>query len=152
VTGQERSARQDSSDFLSKGFRASDVDESPGGFTAFIFSSIDIDKKVSRKDRELAIRSVFGENTVTDEVVKYYAKNDLFLAASYDDAKNQLRTCLKCLEKLTYRGSIGTEGYSYGADLLAKHRRKFMKEAQRDPQIYIKFVYMLDRVFQNFVS
>jgi hypothetical protein len=138
--------------FLSKGFRASDVDESPGGFTAFMFSSIDIDKKVSRKDRELAIRSVFGEDVVTDEVVKYYAKNDLFLASSYEDAKNQLRTCLKCLEKLTYKNSIGTDGYSYGIDLLSKHRRKFMKEAKRDPQIYIKFVYMLDRVFQNFVS
>jgi hypothetical protein len=131
--------------FLSKGFRASDVDESPGGFTAFMFSSIDIDKKVSRKDRELAIRSVFGEDVVTDEVVKYYAKNDLFLAASYEDAKNQLRTCLKCLEKLTYKKSIGT------VDLLSKHRRKFMKEARRDPQIFIKLVYMLDRVFQNFV-
>ena len=138
--------------FLSKGFRASDVDESPGGFTAFMFSSIDIDKKVSRKDRELAIRSVFGEDAVTDEVVKYYAKNDLFLASSYEDAKNQLRTCLKCLERLTYKSSIGTDGYSYGIDLLSKHRRKFMKEAKRDPQIYIKFVYMLDQVFQNFVS
>jgi hypothetical protein len=138
--------------FLSKGFRASDVDESPGGFTAFMFSSIDIDKKVSRKDRELAIRSVFGEDVVTDEVVKYYAKNDLFLASTYEDAKNQLRTCLKCLEKLTYKSAIGTDGYSYGIDLLSKHRRKFMKEAKRDPQIYIKFVYMLDRVFQNFVS
>jgi hypothetical protein len=110
-----------------------------------MFSSIDIDKKVSRKDCELTIRSVFGKNIVTNEVVKYYAKNDLFLVALYNDAKNQLRTCLKCLEKLTYRGSIGTEGYSYGADLLAKHPHKFiMKEAQRDPQIYIKFVYMLD--------
>ena len=138
--------------FLSRGFRASDVDESPGGFTAFMFSSVDVDKKVSRKDRELAIRSVFGEDTVTDEVVRYYAKNDLFLAASYEDTKNQLRTCLKCLEKLTYRGSIGTAGYSYGIDLLSKHRRKFMKESKRDPQIYIKFVYMLDRVFQNFIS
>jgi hypothetical protein len=138
--------------FLSKGFRASDVDESPGGFTAFMFSSVDVDKKVSRKDRELAIRSVFGEDTVTDEVVRYYAKNDLFLAASYEDAKNQLRTCLKCLEKLTHKGSVGTDGYSYGIDLLSKHRRKFMKESRRDPQIYIKFVYMLDRVFRNFVS
>lgn len=138
--------------FLSKGFRASDVDESPGGFTAFMFSSVDIDRKVSRKDRELAIRSVFGEDTVTDEVVRYYAKNDLFLASSYEDAKNQLRTCLKCLEKLTYKKSIGTHGYSYGIDLLSKHRRKFMKESRRDSQIYIKFVYMLDRVFQNFVS
>jgi hypothetical protein len=138
--------------FLSKGFRASDVDESPGGFTAFMFSSVDVDRKVSRKDRELAIRSVFGEDTVTDEVVRYYAKNDLFLAVTYEDAKNQLRTCLKCLEKLTNRGSIGTDGYAYGIDLLSKHRRKFMKESRRDPQIYIKFVYMLDRVFQNFIS
>jgi hypothetical protein len=138
--------------FLSKGFRASDVDESPGGFTAFMFSSVDVDRKVSRKDRELAIRSVFGEDTVTDEVVRYYAKNDLFLAVSYEDAKNQLRTCLKCLEKLTSKGSIGTDGYSYGIDLLSRHRRKFMKESRRDHQIYIKFVYMLDRVFQNFIS
>jgi hypothetical protein len=138
--------------FLSKGFRATDVNESPGGFTAFMFSSINIDKKVSRKDHELTICSVFGENTVTNEVVKYYTKNNLLLAASYDNAKNQLRNCLKFLEKLTYQGLIGIEGYSYGADLLAKHRRKFIEETQRDPQIYIKFVYMLDRVSQNFVS
>ena len=138
--------------FLLKGFRASDVDESPGGFTAFMFSSVDVDKKISRRDRELAIRSVFGEDTVTNEVVKCYAKNDLFLAATYEDAKNQLRTCLKCLEKLTYRGAIGTGGYAYGIDLLSRHRRKFMKESRRDPQIYIKFIYMLDRVFQNFVA
>ena len=98
--------------FLSKGFRALDVDKLPGGFTAFVFSSVDVDKKISRRDRELAIRSVFGKDTVTGEVVKYYAKNNLFLAASYEDAKNQLCTCLKCLEKLTYKGAIGTGGYS----------------------------------------
>jgi hypothetical protein len=84
--------------------------------------------------------------------VRYYAKNDLFLATSYEGTKNQLRTCLKCLEKLTYKGAIGTDRYAYGVDLLSKHRRKFMKESRRDPQIYIKLVYILDRVFQNFFS
>jgi hypothetical protein len=138
--------------FLSKGFRASDVDESPGGFTAFMFLSVDIDRKVSRNNQELTIRSDFGKATVTDKGVRYYANNDLFLVTSDEDTKNQLRTCLKCLEKLTYKGAIGTDGYADGVDLLSKHQRKFMKESRHDPQIYIKFVYMLDRVFQNFVS
>ena len=67
-----------------------------------MFLSVDIDRKVSKKDSKLAIHSVFGKDTVTDEVIRYYTKNDLFLASLYEDTKNQLYTCLKCLAKVTY--------------------------------------------------
>ncbi len=40
-------------------------------------------KPRSKKDRELAIRSVFGEGKVDDETVKYYLKNNLFLAKKH---------------------------------------------------------------------
>jgi hypothetical protein len=138
--------------FLSSGFEAHDVDEQPGGFTLFMFSPLSDSAPHSKKDRELAIRSVFGEGKVDDETVRYYMKNNLFLAKTMEQGERQIKTGVKFLERLTYRESIGTGGYAYGLRLIERHRRLFDKALKRDRMFIVKFVYLLDRVFQNFVN
>jgi hypothetical protein len=138
--------------FLSSGFEAHDVDEQPGGYTLFMFSPLADATPTSKRDRELAIRSVFGEGKVDDETVKYYLKNNLFLAKSLEQAERQIKTGVKFLEKLTQKDSIGTRGYSYGLKLVEQHRRLFDKALKRDRMFMVKFSYLLDRVFQNFVN
>jgi hypothetical protein len=138
--------------FLSSGFEAHDVDEQPGGFTLFMFSPLADAKPRSKKDRELAIRSVFGEGKVDDETVKYYLKNNLFLAKTLEQAERQIKTGVKFLEKITHKDSIGTRGYTYGLRLVEKYRRLFDKALKRDRMFMVKFSYLLDRVFQNFVN
>ncbi len=138
--------------FLSSGFEAHDVDEQPGGYTLFMFSPLADATPRSKKDRELAIRSVFGEGKVDDETVKYYLKNNLFLAKSLEQAERQIKTGVKFLEKITHKDSIGTRGYSYGLKLVEQHRRLFDKALKRDRMFMVKFSYLLDRVFQNFVN
>jgi hypothetical protein len=138
--------------FLSSGFEAHDVDEQPGGFTLFMFSPLSDSQPRSKKDRELAIRSVFGEGKVDDDTVKYYMKNNLFLAKTMEQGERQIKTGIKFLEKLTYRDSIGTYGFAYGLRLIERHRRLFDKALNRDRMFIVKFTYLLDRVFQNFVN
>jgi hypothetical protein len=55
----------------------------------------------SKRDWELKIRSFFGEGKVNDEPVKYYLKNNLFLAKSLEQAVRQIKTVVTFLEKLT---------------------------------------------------
>jgi hypothetical protein len=132
--------------FLSSGFEAHDIDEQPGGFTLFMFLPR------SKKDRELAIRSVFGEGKVDDNTVKYHMKNILFLAKTMEQGERQIKTGIKFLEKLTYRDSIGTYGFAYGLWLIEHHRRLFDKALKHDRIFIVKFIYLLDQVFQNFVN
>lgn len=113
--------------FLSSGFEAHDVDEQPGGFTLFMFSPLSDARPNSKKDREPAIRSVFGEGKVDDDTVKYYMKNNLFLANTMEQGEQQIKTGVKFLEKLTYQDSVGTAGFSYGLRLIERHRRLFDK-------------------------
>jgi hypothetical protein len=138
--------------FLSQGFEAHDVDEQPGGFTLFMFSPLADARPRSKKDKELAIRSVFGEGKVDEETVKYYLKNNLFLAKTLEQGERQIKTGVKFLEKLTHRESIGTRGHTYGLKLIEQYRRIFDKALKRDRMFMVKFIYLLDRVFQNFVN
>jgi hypothetical protein len=92
-----------------------------------MFSPLAHAKPTSKRDRELAIRSVFGEGKVNEETVKYYLKNNLFLAKSLEQAERQIKTGVKFFERLTYSNSIGTRGYSYGLKLVEQHRASSTK-------------------------
>ena len=67
-----------------------------------------------------------------------------------EQGERQIKTGIKFLEKLTYRASIGTNGYAYGLKLIERHRRLFDKALNRDRMCIVKFIYLLNKVFQNF--
>jgi hypothetical protein len=138
--------------FLASGFESHNVDKQPGEFTLFMFSPLSDAKPNSKKDRELAILLVFGEGKVDEDAIEYYMKNRMFLAKTMKQGERQIKTGVKFLEKLTYRGSIGTAGFNYGLKLIKRHHRLFDKALKHNRMFIIKFVYLLDRVFQNFVN
>jgi hypothetical protein len=137
--------------FLSSGFEAHDMDEQPGaGYTLFMFSPLANAKP--RSKRELVIRSVFGKGKVDSGIVKYYLKNNLTLAKTLKQAKRQIKTGVIFLKKITHKDSIGTRGYTSGLKLVEQHQHLFDKALKRYRMFMVKFSYLLDQVFQNFVN
>ena len=66
--------------------------------------------------------------------------------------EEQIFTCIKMLESLTCKGGIASEGYWFGLDMLNNHKREFLGLLEMDPLFPVKFAYLLDRAFQNFVQ
>lgn len=138
--------------FFSAGYAARDIDEQPGGFTIFMFRPVSIHRPKAQKQIHSQVRAMFGNSELDDEAVKYYSANDFFLAESVADLEEQVYTCIRCLELFTDRKGIATVGFEYGLHLLQKDRRLFKNFLGRDPLFGVKFSYLLDRVFQNFVN
>jgi hypothetical protein len=95
---------------------------------------------------------MFGQTELDEDAVKYYSTNDFFLADSVANLEEQIYTCIRCLELFTDRRGIATTGFEYGLQILQKDRRLFKNFLVRDPLFGVKFAYLLDRVFQNFVN
>ena len=138
--------------FFSTGYAARDIDEQPGGFTVFMFKPMSVHHPRSQKDIHGQVKAMFGKAELDDEAVKYYSSNDFFLADSVADLEEQIYTCIRCLELFTDRRGIATVGFEYGLQILQKDRRRFKNFLARDPLFGVKFAYLLDRVFQNFVN
>jgi hypothetical protein len=138
--------------FFASGYAARDIDEQPGGFTVFMFRPVSIHRPKSQRDIHGQVKAMFGKSELDDEAVKYYSTNDFFLADSVADLEEQIYTCIRCLELFTDRRGIATVGFEYGLQILQKDRRLFKNFLSRDPLFAVKFAYLLDRVFQNFVN
>jgi hypothetical protein len=138
--------------FLSNGYAADDISEAPGGFSIFMFSPLGAPKSTDQKSRVLQVKSMFGSTELDDESVKYFAKYDFYLADSLSGLEEQIYTGIKCLEKLTCRDGIASEGYWYGFEMLTRYKREFLSLLQMDPLFPVKFAYLLDRAFQNFIN
>jgi hypothetical protein len=95
---------------------------------------------------------MFGSAELDEESIKYFAKNDFYLADSLAGLEEQIYTCIKCLEKLTCKGGVASEGYWFGFEMLSSYKREFLSLLQMDPLFPVKFAYLLDRSFQNFVK
>jgi hypothetical protein len=95
---------------------------------------------------------MFGHTELDDDAIKYYAESDFFLPQTLPDLEEQICTCIQALELFTSRKGIAVEGYLYGMSLIARGRRIFKHFLAEDPLFAVKFAYLLDRVFQNFVD
>jgi hypothetical protein len=95
---------------------------------------------------------MFGKTELDDDVVKYYSTNDFFLAGSVANLEKQIYICIQCLKLFTDRRGIATTGFKYGLQILQRDRGLFKNFLVRDPLFGVKFAYLLDRVFQNFVN
>jgi hypothetical protein len=138
--------------FFANGFAANEIQESPGGFTIFMFRPITATHTKDKKGRQQQVRSMFGSTELDNEAVKYYAKNDFYLAETLEGLEEQIYTCIKCLEKFTERQGIATEGFEHGLRMLQDKKRIFHHLLSMDRLFPVKFAYLLDRVFQNFVD
>jgi hypothetical protein len=138
--------------FFANGFAANEIQESPGGFTIFMFRPITATHTKDKKGRQQQVRSMFGSTELDNEAIKYYAKNDFYLAETLEGLEEQIYTCIKCLEKFTERHGIATEGFEHGLQMLQDKKRIFHHLFSMDRLFPVKFAYLLDRVFQNFVD
>jgi hypothetical protein len=110
--------------------------------------------KVARNPEEdrNAIRSMFGNRTRDNDTVKFFSKLDFFLAGSYNELEEQFRTTVEFLNLLTCKGGIASEGYTHGLKFLLKNQPIFLKVIKNWPVFCIEYVYMLDCIFQHFVT
>lgn len=95
---------------------------------------------------------MFGSAELDDDSIKHFAKNDFYLADTLAGLEEQLYTCIKCLEQLTAKNGIASEGYWHGFQMLQNNKREFISLLESDPLFPVKFAYLLDRAFQNFVK
>jgi hypothetical protein len=138
--------------FFASGFAASDIQESPGGFTIFMFRPITARISGNKRDRRRQVKAMFGSTELDEEAIKYYAESDFFLPETLADLEEQIYTCVKALELFTEREGIAVEGYIHGLNMIQNGRRLFKNFIADDPLFAVKFAYLLDRVFQNFVD
>ena len=137
--------------FLANGYAADDISEAPGGFSIFMFSPLDSNHSSDQKSRILQVKSMFGSSELDEDSIKYFAKNDFYLAGNLSGLEEQIFTCIKLLETLTCKSGIASEGYWHGLNMLSRHKREFLGLTSMDPLFPVKFAYLLDRAFQNFV-
>ena len=94
---------------------------------------------------------MFGSSKLANDSIKYFAKNNFYLAGNLSGLEDQSYTCIKLLDTLTCRAGIASEGYWQELSMLSKHKREFLGLMSIDPLFPVKFAYLLDRAFQNFV-
>ena len=138
--------------FLTTGYAAPDIDDRPGGFTVFMFRPLSHRRPRSEKETQSSIKSMFWDGKLSDEIVKYFSKDDFFLPSDFYELQDMVRTCIQCLELLTCAEGIASVGYRYGLRILQNEGRQLLNWASQDKLLPIKFAYLLDKTFQNFVS
>jgi hypothetical protein len=136
--------------FLSGGYLCKTVDEKPGGFTFFMFRPVHIQGAYNPRLVEQSIRETFGDNKLSDEVVKFYAKGNYFLPTTFPDFMIQLETCFKTLELFTARKGIASKGYRLAHRLIQEQSVRYRPLFLSDPTLGIKIGRFLDNIFQNF--
>ncbi len=136
--------------FLSGGYLCKTVDEKPGGFTIFMFRPVHSQGAYNPRLVEQSIREMFGDNKLSDEVVKFYAKGNFFLPMTFPDFMIQLETCYRTLELFTSRKGIASKGYRLAHRLIQEQAVRYRPLFLSDPTLGIKIGRFLDNVFQNF--
>jgi hypothetical protein len=119
--------------FLRNRFIAPDLEESPGGFTIFMFRPSGFPAARSSKEEYNSMRSLLGETKLDADSIRFYAENDCFIAQSTSHLKDQLTMASLTLQQLTREGSIGLDGFRFLLDSIGNHRKKFERIFKEDP-------------------
>jgi hypothetical protein len=70
-----------------------------------------------------------------DEDSIKYSRRTTLPSHSLAGLEEQIYTCIKCLEKLTCRGGVASEGYWFGFEMLSNYKREFLSLLQQmDPE------------------
>ena len=66
-----------------------------------MFSPLDSNHSSDQKSRILQVKSMFGSSELDEDSIKYFAKNDFYLAGNLSGLEEQIYTCIRLLETLT---------------------------------------------------
>jgi hypothetical protein len=69
----------------------------------------------------LSTLAMFRHTKLDNKSVKYFAKQDFFLAENLADLEEQLRTTLDFLTLLSWKGSMAAKAYTYGLQFINKN-------------------------------
>jgi hypothetical protein len=137
---------------FARGVRAVNFLETPDGFSAFIcFPRASVREK-STIELEHFYQVLFGNGELSSEKMKSLTKNEWFLPSSRYETLEQLTVTIHLLELLTYKEGVASAGYRFGKTLLEQHGALFDSRQKEDPLFMIKFVHLLDAVFQRFLE
>jgi hypothetical protein len=138
--------------FLSSGYICKNLDGRPGGFTFFMFRPAYVEGAHNPKLVEQSIRETFGDEKLSNDTVKYYAKMNYHLPSNYEDFLFQLDACYRASEVFTCERGIASEGYRKAYQIMSSDRRRYRPLFMVDPAMGIKIGRFLDNLFQNFCN
>ena len=140
------------SDFLKRGFMAEDIHVAPSGFSVLFFHPSGYTEIDGEDFGFQQIREVFGDGEMPEEIVKAFSKRQIFVPQNTYQAADQIKTAVRFLECICGDRTIATSGYKRGHLVMEENRRIFDSETNRDKIFLLKYLYMLDRVFQAFCN
>mmetsp|Transcript_88008 Transcript_88008/g.172169 ORF Transcript_88008/g.172169 Transcript_88008/m.172169 type:complete len:831 (-) Transcript_88008:5093-7585(-) len=138
------------SEFLKRGPIAEDIREAPSGFSVLFFYHSAYSEGDDEAHSMQALREVYGDGEMPDDLVKAFSKLHIFVPTCTFRAGEQIKAAIQFLEAVCGEKTIATSGYRYGLRLLEEHRRLFEREADRDKMFLFNYLYLLDRMFQQF--
>jgi hypothetical protein len=135
---------------FAKGFQAPNFLNVPDGFTAFnCFPRSKLTDRSLEETRQF-YQELFGNGDLTDEKMKTITKTDWFLPSTRHQGMDQLKVTIKLIDMLTSKNGIASAGYRYGRRLAEREDELFDQQIEKDPLFMVKFVHLLDAVFQRF--
>lgn len=136
--------------FLTRGFLAEDISTEPSGFTVFMMVPIDFITSSSKSHRIQHLQEVFGDGKLTEESLKEFSKEQYHVPGDYNQAADQLKSAIRLLDILTGERSVASDGYRRGLRFLVDHRRRFNQALSDDSSFLVRYLYLLDGIFQAF--
>jgi hypothetical protein len=111
--------------FLSSGYLCKMLNDTPGGFTFFMFRSFHVEGSPDPKMLEQSTRETFGDAKLNDDTIRFYAKMNFYLPSSYEDFTIQLKTCYKMLELFTHKHAVASKGYIRAFQIMSDDYRRY---------------------------
>jgi hypothetical protein len=131
--------------FLSSGYLCKTMDVKSGGFAFFMFRLVHNPRLIKQ-----SIHETFEDAKLSNKILKFYAKGNYFLPATFPDFMIQLETCFKMSELFTFTKGIASKGYWVAYRLIQGQAICYRHLFASDPTLGIKIGRLLDNVFQNF--
>jgi hypothetical protein len=126
--------------------------EPPDGFSAFIcFPQAQVRDK-TQAELEHFYQVLFGNDELSGDKMKTLTKSEWFLPTSCYETLEQLTVTICLLEQLTQVRGLASDGYRFGKSLLVQYGAQFNARQREDPLFMVKFVHLLDAVFQTFLE
>ena len=135
------------SEFIKRGFVAEDILVGPSGFSVLFFFPSGYSETDSEDFGMQQVRETFGDGALPEDMIKAFSKLHIFVPDNTYKAAEQLQVAISFLECLCGKMTIATDGYKRGLQYLTLNRMLF--EGQ-DTLFLLNYLYMLDRVFQQF--
>ena len=136
--------------FFKSGFIAANIRDCPGGFTVFMFRPSKFPIQVNPKQEFNSMKSLLGDTKLDNESIKFYAENELFIPTETSHLEVQISMAIRLMRLFTSHDSIGLDGYRAVMSGIQRYRPNFDRMFEEDKLFGAKFVYQVDKIFQEF--